>query len=75
MKKLLIAFLAIFIFSVHEQAEAKVIWDGAEVVEDQNGKMTFKKDVKVYKKLPNGQFESLVVKRNNYFRVYGVETL
>ena len=73
MKKLLIAFLAIFIFSVHEQAEAKVIWDGAEVVEDQNGKMTFKKDVKVYKRLPNGQFESLVVKVNNYFRVYDVE--
>lgn len=58
---------------MHEQAEAKVIWDGAEVVEDQTGKMTFKKDVKVYKKLPNGQFESLLVKRNNYFRVYGVE--
>ena len=73
MKKLLIAFLAVFIFSVHEQAEAKIIWDGAEVVEGQNGKMTFKKDVKVYKRLPNGQFESLVVKVNNYFRVYDVE--
>ena len=73
MKKLLIALLAVFIFSVHEQAEAKIIWDGAEVVEDQTGKMTFKKDVKVYKKLPNGQFESFLVKRNNYFRVYGVE--
>lgn len=65
--------MAVFIFSVHEQAEAKVIWDGAEVVEDQTGKMTFKKDVKVYKKLPNGQFESLLVERNKYFRVYGVE--
>jgi len=73
MKKLLIALLAIFAFSVYEHAEAAVIWDGAEIVEDQNGKMTFKKDVKVYKKLPNGQFESLVVKRNNFFRVYNVE--
>ncbi|MGE7953277.1 hypothetical protein [Lysinibacillus xylanilyticus] len=73
MKKLLIAFLAIFIFSVHQHAGAKVIWDGAEIVEDQNGKMTFKKDVKIYKKLPNGQFESLVVKRNDYFRVYSIE--
>lgn len=73
MKKILSAFLVIFLFSVMEHAEAKVIWDGAEIVEDQNGKMTFKKDVKVYKKLPNGQYESLVVKRNNYFRVYSVE--
>ena len=64
MKKLLIVFLAVFIFSVHEQAEAKVIWDGAEIVEGQTGKMTFKKDVKVYKKLPNGQFESFLVKQN-----------
>lgn len=74
MKKSILAFLAIFLFSVHEHAEAKVIWDGAEIVEDQNGKMTFKKDVKVYKKLPNGKFESLVVKRNNFFRVYNTQS-
>lgn len=73
MKRVLLALVAIFIFSVQEDAEAKVIWDGGEIVEGQNGKMTFKKDVKVYKQLPNGQYESLVVKRNTYFRVYKIE--
>ena len=67
------ALSAAVLFAQEQQAEAKVIWDGAEIVEGQNGKMTFKKDVKVYKRLPNGQFESLVVKQNNYFRVYNVE--
>ena len=73
MKRILLSFLAIFFFSIQEDVEAKVMWDGAEVVEGQNGKMTFKKDVKVYKQLPNGQYESMVVKRNNYFRVYKIE--
>ena len=73
MKRVLLALIAIFVFSVQEDAEAKVIWDGGEIVEGQNGKMTFKKDVKVYKQLPNGQYESLVVKRNTYFRVYKIE--
>lgn len=35
--------------------------------------MTFTKDVKVYKKNADGSFSSLTVKRNNYFRVYGIE--
>lgn len=73
MKRVLLALIAVFIFSVQEDTEAKVIWDGGEIVEGQNGKMTFKKDVKVYKQLPNGQYESLVVKRNTYFRVYKIE--
>ena len=73
MKRILLSFLAIFFFSIQEDVEAKVMWDGGEIVEGQNGKMTFKKDVKVYKQLPNGQYESMVVKRNNYFRVYKIE--
>lgn len=73
MKKWIISMSLLFIFFIQEPAEAKVIWDGSEIIENQTGKMTFTKDIKVYKKLPNGQFESLVVKRNNYFRVYNIE--
>ncbi|QUG43645.1 hypothetical protein KD050_10670 [Psychrobacillus sp. INOP01] len=73
MKKWIISTSLLFIFFIQEPVDAKVIWNGSEIVEDQRGKMTFTKDVKVYKKLPNGQFESLVVKRNNYFRVYDIE--
>ena len=48
MKKWLIAILLIGVgfFSIEAQAQAKVIWDGAEIVKDQSGKITFKKDVK-----------------------------
>lgn len=49
------------------------LYDGAEVVKGQTGKMTFKKDIKVYKRNPNGTFDSLVVKRNNFFRTYDIE--
>ena len=55
------------------KAEEKVIWAGAEVVKDQSGKMTFTKDVKVYKKDSSGKFVSMVVKKDNYLRVYDVE--
>lgn len=55
------------------KSEAKVMYDGAEVVKGQTGKMTFKKDIKVYKKNPDGTFSSLVVKRNNFFRTYDIE--
>ncbi|MEG0450673.1 MAG: hypothetical protein RR595_12530, partial [Lysinibacillus sp.] len=55
------------------KSEAKVIYDGAEVVKEQTGKMTFKKDVKVYKKNPDGSFSSLLVKRNKFFRTYDIE--
>ena len=75
MKKLFIVLLAAFVFAVVNptKSEAKVMYDGAEVVKDQTGKMTFKKDIKVYKKNPDGTFDSLVVKRNNFFRTYDIE--
>jgi len=75
MKKLFIVLLAAFVFAVVNptKSEAKVMYDGAEVVKEQTGKMTFKKDIKVYKKNPNGTFDSLVVKRNNFFRTYDIE--
>jgi len=75
MKKLLIVLLAAFVFVVVNptESEAKVMYDGAEVVKGQTGKMTFKKDIKVYKRNPNGTFDSLVVKRNNFFRTYDIE--
>ncbi|MEY9979001.1 hypothetical protein [Lysinibacillus sp. RC79] len=75
MKKLFIVLLAAFVLAVVNptKSEAKVMYDGAEVVKDQTGKMTFKKDIKVYKKNPDGTFDSLVVKRNNFFRTYDIE--
>ncbi|MGE8005991.1 hypothetical protein [Lysinibacillus sp. NPDC093216] len=75
MKKLFIVLLAAFVFAVVNptKSEAKVMYDGAEVVKGQTGKMTFKKDIKVYKKNPNGTFDSLVVKRNNFFKTYDIE--
>ncbi|WP_374966723.1 hypothetical protein [Lysinibacillus sp. RS5] len=75
MKKLFIVLLAAFVFAVVSptKSEAKVMYDGAEVVKGQTGKMTFKKDIKVYKKNPDGSFDSLVVKRNNFFKTYDIE--
>lgn len=49
------------------------MWDGAEVGKSQTGKMTLTKDVKVYKKNKEGKFESFVVPKGNFFRVYDVE--
>ncbi len=60
-------------FSANALAADPVIWDGAEVVSGQVGKMTFSKDVKVYKQNTDGTFTSLVVKKGNFFRVYSVE--
>ncbi|MFJ7666804.1 hypothetical protein ACIQXI_06835 [Lysinibacillus sp. NPDC097195] len=54
-------------------SKAKVIYDGVEIVKGQTGKLTFSKDVKVYKKNASGQFESMLVKKGNYFRVYNIE--
>jgi len=75
MKKLFIVLLAAFVFAVVNptKSEAKVMYDGAEVVKDQTGKMTFKKDIKVYKKNSDGTFDSLMVKRNNFFKTYDIE--
>jgi len=75
MKKLFIVLLAAFVFAVVNPAksEAKVMYDGAEVVKGQTGKMTFKKDIKVYKKNQDGTFDSLVVKQNNFFKTYDIE--
>jgi len=75
MKKLLIVLLAAFVLAVVNptKSEAKVMYDGAEVVKGQTGKMTFKKDIKVYRKNIDGTFESLVVKRNNFFKTYDIE--
>ncbi|MFJ7736162.1 hypothetical protein ACIQ2D_07420 [Lysinibacillus sp. NPDC097287] len=61
------------LFLISTTAQAAVIWDGAEVVKGQVGKMTFTKDVKVYKKNANGSFTSLVVKKGEFYRVYSVE--
>ena len=75
MKKSFIVLLAAFLFAVVSptNSEAKVMYDGAEVVKGQTGKMTFKKDIKVYKKNPDGTFDSLMVKRNNFFKTYDIE--
>ncbi|MFF2176333.1 hypothetical protein ACFVT8_07735 [Lysinibacillus sp. NPDC058147] len=76
MKKFIfIMLLATLVIAVAypTKSEAKVMYDGAEVVKGQTGKMTFKKDIKVYKKNPDGTFDSLVVKRNNFFRTYDIE--
>lgn len=75
MKKIFIMLLVAFVLAVVNptKSEAKVMYDGAEVVKGQTGKMTFKKDIKVYKKNPDGTFSSLVVKRNNFFRTYDIE--
>jgi len=77
MKKLLIVLLAAFVLAVVNptKSEAKVMYDGAEVVKGQTGKMTFKKDIKIYRKNSDGTFESLVVKRNNFFKNYQIRCL
>jgi len=75
MRKFFIMLLTAFVFAVVNptKSEAKVMYDGAEVVKDQTGKMTFKKDIKVYRKNSDGTFDSLVVKRNNFFKTYDIE--
>lgn len=74
MKKYFITLLVILVFLANPaSSNAEVQWDGAQVVKGQTGKMTFTKDVKVYKKNPNGTYSSMTVKRNNYFRVYDIE--
>lgn len=75
MKKIFILLLVACVFVIVNptKSEAKVMYDGAEVVKGQTGKMTFKKDIKVYKKNPNGTFDSLLVKRNNFFKTYDIE--
>lgn len=55
------------------QAQGKVMWDGAEIVKDQSGKIAFTKDIKVYKEVSLGKFVSMVVKKGNYLRVYDIE--
>ncbi|QDP99625.1 hypothetical protein FOH38_03085 [Lysinibacillus fusiformis] len=59
--------------SFQSNTEAKVIWDGAEIVEGQTGKLTFSKDVKIYKKNADGTSTSLIVKKGEFYRVYGQE--
>lgn len=75
MKRKMISLVLLLscIISTEAIANEKVIWDGAEIVDGQIGKMTFSKDVKIYKKNSDGSFTSMVVKRNNFFRVYGKE--
>ncbi|MFJ7951482.1 hypothetical protein ACIQZG_08135 [Lysinibacillus sp. NPDC096418] len=74
MRKYFIALIVIVAFLANpSSSKAEVQWDGAQVVKGQTGKMTFTKDVKVYKKNANGTYSSMTVKRNNYFRVYDIE--
>ena len=73
MKKWIGLLVLILCVSLQANAEAKVVWDGAEIVKGQTGKMTFSKDVKIYKKNVDGTFTSLVVKKGQFYRVYGHE--
>ncbi|MFJ7737240.1 hypothetical protein ACIQ2D_12990 [Lysinibacillus sp. NPDC097287] len=74
MKKYVITLLIVLVFLANpESSKAELQWDGAQVVKGQTGKMTFTKDVKVYKKNANGTYSSMTVKHNNYFRVYNIE--
>ncbi len=74
MKKYSLALLILVVFFITPtKSNAQVNWDGAEIVKGQTGKMTFSKDVKVYKKNSNGTYSSMTVKRNNFFRVYNIE--
>lgn len=75
MKKWIVttAFLLIFGFAYQHDVQAKVIWDKSEIVERQSGKMSFIKDVKIYKPMADGTFTSMIAKKNNFFRVYDIE--
>ncbi|WP_342513829.1 hypothetical protein MKY34_03295 [Sporosarcina sp. FSL K6-1522] len=75
MKKRIVttAFLLIFGFAYQHDVQAKVIWDKSEIVERQSGKMSFIKDVKIYKPMADGTFTSMIAKKNNFFRVYDIE--
>ena len=66
-------FLLIFGFAYQHDVQAKVIWDKSEIVERQSGKMSFIKDVKIYKPMADGTFTSMIAKKNNFFRVYDIE--
>lgn len=74
MKKYVITLLIVVACLINpSSSKADVQWDGAQIVKGQTGKMTFKKDVKVYKQNANGTYSSMMVKRNSYFRVYNIE--
>lgn len=73
MKKWIVLLTFILCISFQTNTEAKVIWDGAEITKGQTGKLTFSKDVKIYKKNADGTFTSLVVKKGEFYRVYGHE--
>ena len=72
-KYFLVVLLLCTLFLIAPDAQAEVRWDGAVIAKGQVGKMTFSKDVKVYKKEQDGSFTSLTVKAGNFFRVYYVE--
>lgn len=73
MKKLLgLLFFIVALCVAPSLTEAKVIWDGAEIVKGQVGKLIFNKDVKIYKKNADNTFTSLVVKKGQSYRVYSV---
>ena len=57
-----------------EHADAKVIWDGAEVTAGQTGKLSFNKATKIYKKNADGTFTSMVAPKGAFYRVYGAQT-
>ncbi len=76
MRKLLLIGIAILLLIPQSitSANAKSIqWDGADVVPGQLGKMTFTKDLKVYKREKDGRLSSMIVKRNAFLRVYNQE--
>ena len=52
LKKVILGLILLFscLYSQEASANEKFIWDGSEIVKGQIGKMTFSKDVKVYKK-------------------------
>lgn len=72
-KKWIVLITFIMCISFQSITEAKVIWDGAEITKGQTGKLTFSKDVKIYKKNADGTFVSLIVKKGEFYRVYGHE--
>ena len=73
MRNWIILMLMLTFFTFHDTAYENVYWDGVEVVKGQTGKLTFSKSVKVYKQNAQGEFESLVVPKGNFFRVYTIE--
>lgn len=66
MKKWIVFFTLIICLSFQSNIKAQVIWDGAEITKGQTGKLTFSKDVKIYKKMLMARSPHSLSRKENF---------